>query len=229
MKKILSSVTILLTLFLGTSAIGQTDYQVEVAAFNKYVSMDYFQGLKGIAYYKDANDIHRYRIDVASLKDAKAKVAAAKAKGFNARIINSAEEKALLAQCQQQLDHLFFDFDQSSLTAKSKERLDNLAATLNTNPDIQATLSGHTDAKGSNQYNNDLSRARVQAAMQYLISQNVNANQISTEFFGEQAPIAKNMLNDSIDLPVGRKFNRRVEVQLVNLSLIHISEPTRPY
>lgn len=217
MKVTLRSFFLLCTIVFYNSTAAQSNYEVEVAAFNKYVSMDYFMGLQGISYHKDANDIHRYRIkNLSSLNDAKLRLAAAKDKGFNARIIDVAEEKALLAQCQQKLDHLFFDFDQSSLTMEAKQRLDNLAATLNTNPDLQANLAGHTDAKGSNEYNNELSRARVQEAMQYLLSQNVSANQISTEFYGEQAPIAKNAINGSRDLPSGRQFNRRVEVQIVN-------------
>jgi len=200
-----------------TFTSAQSVYEVEIAAFNKYVSMDYFMGLQGISYHKDANDIHRYRMkNLSSLNEAKIKVEAAKAKGFNARIIEVAKEKELLAQCQQKLDHLFFDFDQSSLTMEAKQHLDNLAATLNTNPDLQASLAGHTDAKGSNEYNNELSRARVLEAMQYLLSQDVNSEQISTTFYGEQAPIAKNVLNGSKDLPTGRQFNRRVEVQIVN-------------
>ena len=218
MRVILRSACFILSLFLCTSSKAQqSGYEVEVAAFNKYVSMDYFMGLQGITYYKDANDIHRYRMkSIRSLEDAKSKIAAAKSKGFNARIIDSAKEKALLAQCEQKLDHLFFDFDQSRLTSNAKQRLDDLATTLNRNPDFQAVLAGHTDAKGSNDYNNQLSRARVQQAMQYLLSQNVNVNQISTEFFGEQSPIAKNSLLNSKDLPTGRQFNRRVEVQIVH-------------
>ena len=217
MKVILRSASIILSIFLCTTSFAQSEFEVEIAAFNKYVSMDYFMGLQGITYYKDANDIHRYRIKgIQSLEDAKTKLASAKSKGFNARIIDSAHEKDLLAQCQQPLDHLFFDFDQSSLTSNAKQRLDNLAYTLNRNPEFQAVLAGHTDAKGSNEYNNALSKARVQQAMQYLLSQNVDADQISTTFFGEQSPIAKNTLGNSKDLPVGRKFNRRVEVQLVN-------------
>jgi|GEM_PF-3547191 len=210
-------------LLVATSSFSQNSkqltYEIEVAAFNTEVSMDYFGGMTGITYYKDANDIHRYRIkNIATLTAANTKIEEAKSKGFNARLIDILKERALYSQCQEKLDHLFFDFDKATLNTESMGRLNELAMTLKRNPDLKVVLEGHTDAKGSDDYNTALSQERTQKAMAYLLRQEVNPLQISTEFFGEKLPIAKNLENNQNDLPQGRKYNRRVEIQIVNTS-----------
>lgn len=197
----------------------QSNFEVELAAFNRPVSLNYFAGIEGIVYYKDANDIHRYRIqNLSSEKEAKEVVAMAKSKGVNARLIDVEVEMAALAACQDKIDHLFFDFDQSKLTRQAKKELDDLAKVLRQNPDYVAVLAGHTDSKGGSIYNESLARARVESAKTYLLSRNVAARQINGQAFGEEWPIAKNASANNEDLPVGRKFNRRVEIQLINTS-----------
>lgn len=197
----------------------QQNFEVELGAFDRQVSLNYFSGIADIVYYKDANDIHRYRIkNLKSEQDAKEQVALAKSKGLRARIIDVDAEMEALAKCQEQIDHLFFEFDQSNLNKNAKKQLDELAKVLRQNKEYVAVLAGHTDNKGGNDYNEWLARQRVESAKSYLLTKNIASSQISIQAFGESWPVAKNDLNNSIDLPQGRKFNRRVEILLINTS-----------
>lgn len=211
---------ILFILFITPLTIlAQEQYEVELAAFNQPVSADYFAGIEGITYYADANDIHRYRIkNLKSLDAAKAQLTMAKSKGINARLISLERERELARLCASKLDHLFFAFDKYTLSSLSITKLDQLVRKLEIYPELNVVLEGHTDAKGSLEYNDQLSRKRVQMAVDYLKNRNVAPDRISTNFYGEQFPVAKNVRGESQDVPEGRKLNRRVEIKIVNTS-----------
>lgn len=74
-------------------------------------------------------------------------------------------------------------------------------------------VEGHTDSKGSPEYNEDLSRRRAESVAQWLAKRGKGATgQITTSGLGESRPIAPNELKDGSDNPDGRKLNRRVEI-----------------
>ena len=68
---------------------------------------------------------------------------------------------------------------------------------------------GHTDAKGPENYNVMLSKNRVSAVQDFLLSNGISAERIIIEAFGEKVPIADNSSSE------GRKLNRRVEVRFI--------------
>jgi len=73
-------------------------------------------------------------------------------------------------------------------------------------PGIRVEVGGHTDSKGSSQYNLDLSRRRAQAVKRHLVQNyGVNPQALTTRGYGEHSPI------DSNATPAGRQLNRRVE------------------
>ena len=99
---------------------------------------------------------------------------------------------------------LLFDFDSDQLREASKENLDNLANSLSKFGDSRLLLVGHTDNKGTESYNLDLSRRRASAVGSYLISRGVPSARLSTSGRGETEPIAPN------DTDADRQKNRRV-------------------
>jgi outer membrane protein OmpA-like peptidoglycan-associated protein len=103
---------------------------------------------------------------------------------------------------------LLFDFDSDQLREASKENLDNLAKSLSKFGDSKLLLVGHTDNKGTDSYNLDLSRRRASAVGSYLSSRGVPSARIATSGRGETEPIAPN------DTDADRQKNRRVEVAI---------------
>lgn len=107
-----------------------------------------------------------------------------------------------------------FDFDKATLRPESKTILDRAIRTLKDKPKVDVLVAGHTDAIGTEQYNQGLSERRAKAVYDYLVAGGVNAGRLTTKGFGESEPIAPNQNPDGTDNPEGRQENRRVELQV---------------
>lgn len=103
------------------------------------------------------------------------------------------------------LKNIYFDFDKTTLKSESFVELDKVVDLLKTNPSVEIEISGHTDSKGSDDYNLNLSQGRSQSVVDYLISQGIESYRLSAQGYGETVPI------DSNDTEEGRANNRRVE------------------
>lgn len=103
---------------------------------------------------------------------------------------------------------ILFDFDSATLRTGSEDNLGNLAASLQKYPNTDVLVVGHTDASGSDSYNQKLSEERAGSASSYLIRQGISASRITTIGKGEREPVASN------DTDYGRQQNRRVEVAI---------------
>ncbi|UQV45717.1 OmpA family protein [Janthinobacterium lividum] len=102
-----------------------------------------------------------------------------------------------------------FDFDQSTLKPQGKAALDQLLGRL-TGMDLEVIVTvGHTDAVGSDAYNQKLSQRRAEAVKAYLVAQGVETSRVYTEGKGETQPVADNTS------AAGRAKNRRVTVEVV--------------
>jgi OmpA-OmpF porin, OOP family len=110
-------------------------------------------------------------------------------------------------------DRVLFDFDASVLRPQAGPVLDKVASSL-TGVTTTLRVNGHTDAKGSDAYNLDLSRRRAQTVADALARRGVHATLVVTGF-GESQPIAANELHGK-DNPGGRQLNRRVEIIIPN-------------
>ena len=88
------------------------------------------------------------------------------------------------------LENIFYDFDKATLRPESKEELDGLILLLNENPEIAIELSAHTDRKGSEEYNNNLSLRRAQSVTHYLISQGIDEGRLQSAGYGKSQPKA---------------------------------------
>src|SRR5690606_26378876 len=83
---------------------------------------------------------------------------------------------------------VLFGFDQADLSADAKANLDKLVKVLNTYPDTNIEVQGHTDSKGSETYNQNLSEKRASSVSTYLTENQIVAERIITKGFGETLP-----------------------------------------
>lgn len=103
----------------------------------------------------------------------------------------------------------FFDFDKSVLKPEGKAKLDDLVGKIK-GINLEVIIAvGHTDAVGSDTYNQKLSVRRSEAVKAYLVSKGIEKNRVYTEGKGEKQPVADNKTSE------GRAKNRRVEIEVV--------------
>ncbi|NLU37281.1 MAG: OmpA family protein [Bacteroidales bacterium] len=107
------------------------------------------------------------------------------------------------------LNNLFFIFDTDQLIDESLGELNQLLTTLINNPRMKIEIAGHTDSKGSDDYNLNLSERRAKAVVNYLISKGISAKRLTSKGYGETKPIANN------DTEEGQQKNRRVEFEVL--------------
>lgn len=85
-------------------------------------------------------------------------------------------------------DRVFYATDSSALDSESQGTLSRQAAWLNQYSNINITVEGHCDERGTREYNIALGERRAYAAKKYLVSQGVAANRISTVSYGKERP-----------------------------------------
>jgi OmpA family len=90
--------------------------------------------------------------------------------------------------------------------AENDRSLDRLADYLQAHPQTHILIEGHTDSRGSEDYNEALSARRAQAVAAALISRGVSPEAVQTRGLGKSYPVATN------DTAAGRQQNRRVEI-----------------
>lgn len=85
-------------------------------------------------------------------------------------------------------DRVFFGFDKSNLSAEAVKVLKVQAEYLKANPDTQVVVEGHTDDRGTREYNLALGERRAVAVKNYLISRGVDADRIRVISYGKERP-----------------------------------------
>jgi outer membrane protein OmpA-like peptidoglycan-associated protein len=103
------------------------------------------------------------------------------------------------------LKNIYFDFDKTTLKNESFVELDKVVDFLKQNSSVEIEISGHTDNKGSDEYNANLSQGRSEAVVNYIVSQGIDGYRLTAHGYGEAKPIESN------DSDTGRANNRRVE------------------
>ncbi|MEO6132959.1 MAG: OmpA family protein [Saprospiraceae bacterium] len=86
------------------------------------------------------------------------------------------------------LENIFYDYDQWAIREDAKPSLNNLSNIMKSNPAIRIQLSSHTDCRGTDEYNLDLSQKRAQAAVDYLKSTGIPAVRMEAHGYGESSP-----------------------------------------
>lgn len=101
--------------------------------------------------------------------------------------------------------NVLFGFDEANLSGEAKTSLDKLVQVLNTYADTNIELQGHTDSRGSADYNMALSERRANAVAGYLEEKDISDGRLTIKGFGEEFPKYGN------ETAEGRSQNRRVE------------------
>jgi peptidoglycan-associated lipoprotein len=101
---------------------------------------------------------------------------------------------------------VYFDFDSAQIRADSRPIIDANARALMGNPQIITQLEGHTDERGSREYNIALGERRANSVRQYMIAMGVSPQQIRVVSYGEERPVAFGRDEQSF------ARNRRVEI-----------------
>lgn len=86
------------------------------------------------------------------------------------------------------IDNIFYEFDKATLLPESAKALDSLVMMLNENPNITIELSSHTDSRGSDEYNKNLSQRRAESCVNYLIAHGIAADRLTPVGYGEERP-----------------------------------------
>jgi peptidoglycan-associated lipoprotein len=87
------------------------------------------------------------------------------------------------------LKDIRFDFDRYEIRAEDAEILDANAESLKANPKMQILIEGHTDQRGTTEYNMALADRRAKASMNYLVSRGVRSNRITIISYGKERPM----------------------------------------
>ena len=108
---------------------------------------------------------------------------------------------------------VLFDFDKSDIKPQAQQVLKQAAALIRDKAKGSVRIEGHTDAKGSDSYNQRLSERRAASVKNWFINkEGLKDFEFSTEGFGAKKPVAPNTKPDGSDDPEGRQKNRRVEI-----------------
>jgi outer membrane protein OmpA-like peptidoglycan-associated protein len=101
--------------------------------------------------------------------------------------------------------NVLFGFDEAALSSEARENLNKLVEVLETYPETNIEVQGHTDSRGSESYNQSLSEDRARTVANYLGNLGIDRDRLTLKGFGESFPKYDN------DTSEGRAENRRVE------------------
>ena len=108
---------------------------------------------------------------------------------------------------------VLFDFDKADIRPEAAAVLSQAAESVRRYGKGEVMIEGHTDAKGSDEYNQRLSERRAEAVKRWLQEQGgLKGLSLQTQGWGAKRPVAPNRKPDGSDDPEGRQKNRRVEI-----------------
>lgn len=126
----------------------------------------------------------------------------------------AAKIEVIESKCEQRLrvgSDVFFDFDRSQIRSEAEPTLSEIGQRVAQSAHPVA-IEGHTDGKGSDDYNQKLSLERADSVRSFLVVHGSSAERLHAVGFGKKRPVAPNEKPDGSDDPTGRQKNRRVEI-----------------
>lgn len=105
---------------------------------------------------------------------------------------------------------IYFKSSSDQLKVESYQPLNEIAEVMRDYPDSRFKIEGHTDSRGNDNYNLELSKKRSKSVYNYLTNESVASNRLSSRGYGETRPIASN------ETEGGRRKNRRVEINFID-------------
>jgi outer membrane protein OmpA-like peptidoglycan-associated protein/tetratricopeptide (TPR) repeat protein len=115
------------------------------------------------------------------------------------------------------VENIYYDFDKWNIRMDAKPGLDKLVSIMKENP-ITVELGSHTDCRGTFEYNDRLSQRRAESAVQYIVSQGIDAGRITAKGYGEHQ--LTNKCADGVKCTEAEhQLNRRTEVRVTDLKV----------
>jgi len=115
-----------------------------------------------------------------------------------------------------QMNNIYFDSGSANLRPESRKELNELVDALNQFPEIRIEIRAHTDSRGEESFNQQLSELRSKSVVNFLVTKGINSNRLSSKGFGESQPVngcVKGVKCTEEEL----QANRRVEFQVLPL------------
>jgi len=109
------------------------------------------------------------------------------------------------------LENIFFETNKATLKPESYPQLEQVLKFMNSNPTVRMEISGHTDNVGSLKLNTNLSQARAESVVRYLVERGIDPSRLDYKGYAFSQPVAPN------DTPEGRAMNRRVEFKILSM------------
>jgi len=171
---------------------------------------------------RDATNLVR---DVRTIEGLKARLSGGgRALVANVQTLNKAIED-LHAQVRQQeivVDlsaDVLFNFDRWNIKPVAEEDLQKVALIIRKKGGGKVMIGGHTDSKGSHDYNQELSERRARSVKDWLVDHGgISSDVLDTRGFGATQPVALNSHSNGSDNPEGRALNRRVQIVIQTAS-----------
>ena len=116
---------------------------------------------------------------------------------------------------QIELDRIYFDFDKSNIRTDAATTLNVLVDLMIKYPSMEVEVSAHTDARGNDQYNLDLSKRRAASTLEYLVSKGIERNRLKSIGYGEMQPL-NNCDKEGMCSDEEYDINRRCEFTILN-------------
>lgn len=104
------------------------------------------------------------------------------------RINNNVKNEQIIDNTLNVNDKVFFNFDSSNLSAESKATLNLMVKYLEKNAKVNILIEGHTDERGTREYNIALGQRRAAAVKKYLITKGISANRVKIISYGKEKP-----------------------------------------
>ena len=114
------------------------------------------------------------------------------------------------------LENIYYDFDKWNIRPDAAKELDKLVKILNEYPNIDIELGSHTDARGSDEYNETLSQKRAESAVAYIISTGISKKRITAKGYGEKK-LRNDCSNGVICTDDEHQLNRRTEFTVTKI------------
>jgi len=169
---------------------------------------DYFFHLEqGVDYFIKVKDFNRIekRLDFTTKNIVKSDTLV-----LDAIIVNTIPSQPFIVK------NIYYEFGMSNLTGAAKSTIDKTIFSLMSKyPNIIVEISSHTDSVSSDDFNMNLSQARAESVVKYLINKGISKERLVAKGYGEKFPIAPNSNPDGSDNPDGRAKNRRTEFRII--------------
>ena len=116
-----------------------------------------------------------------------------------------------------EIPDVYYELGKWDITDKASAQLDKVVDFMNDNPSVSIELSSHTDSRGDDKYNIELSQKRAQSAVDYIASRGVSIERVIARGYGEAQ--LKNGCKDGVSCTEAEhKANRRTEIKVVAIN-----------